>query len=128
MGYRCPECHQDFGLDRDKFQEHLDNNPKCGAAAYTHTELWKVSVGIKKPKIRYGGCEESRQKRTVSRVSPNHVWVKQNIVTNDDGSDTMVCTRCGLIAKRYGEKMEYDMRCYRKIQYCIDKPEKGGEQ
>ena len=131
MGYRCPNCGQDFGNDKEKLYEHFENNPKCHSEAFVCTELWKVSVGLKKPKIRYGGRGESRQKRTVSRVSPNHVWVKQNVVTNDDGSDTMVCARCGLTAKRYGEQMVFDMRYYRKIENCIDNPElleEGGDK
>lgn len=29
MGYRCPNCHQDFGIEKDKFLNHIRN---CGNA------------------------------------------------------------------------------------------------
>lgn len=29
MGFRCPNCHQDFGLDQDKLKEHFEKNPEC---------------------------------------------------------------------------------------------------
>ena len=120
MGYKCPNCHKDFGFDREKLNEHLASSPKCAAEAYVRTEIWKVSVGIKKAKIPYGRRGDDVQHRVVDEVSENHHWVKQNLVANPDGSDTMVCSRCGLKAKRFGSSMQYDMRYTHKIQYCID--------
>jgi hypothetical protein len=29
MGYRCPKCHADFGIDKDKFYKHLSENADC---------------------------------------------------------------------------------------------------
>lgn len=121
MGYRCPNCHQDFGYEKEKLEEHLLENPKCNAEAFVHTELWKISVGIKKPKTRYG--ERGRVEQThrkINNVSPKHVWEKVNLVTNEDGSDTVVCKKCGLEAKRFGSSFEFDMRFTHKIQYCND--------
>lgn len=118
MGYRRPKCHQDFGFDGDKLSEHLTNNPSCNVEAYINTELWKVSVGIKKPKR--STRKEPQSSRSFSHISPNHQWIKQNIVTNDDGTYTMVCKRCGLKAKRIGNSIKFDMRFIHKIENCID--------
>lgn len=30
MGFRCPNCHKDFGTDKAKLGEHLANHPECG--------------------------------------------------------------------------------------------------
>ena len=121
MGYRCPKCHMDFGFDREKLDEHLANSPTCAVEAYVNTELWKVSVGIKKPRYSYRSTDrEPRTTRSYSHVADTHVWVKQNLVSNDDGSDTVVCKRCGLKAKRIYGRLEFDMRYTRKIENCID--------
>ena len=124
MGYRCPNCHKDFGVDKEKLEEHFLNNPECGAEASVIKHILPISLGIEKPKKRYGSrrfeYEEPKEKRHIDHISENHVWVKDNAVTNDDGSDTMVCKRCGLKAKRFGSSMKFDMRYTRKIQYCID--------
>lgn len=85
-------------------------------------ETWRQGkMGLKKAKHPYGvrGRVE-HEKRKIEQVSPNHDWVKVNVVTNEDGSDDVVCTRCGLKAKRYMSELKFDMRFIRKIQHCID--------
>ena len=108
----------DFGFDRDALQEHLENNAECNVEAYLYTEILPISLGIKKAKYPYGKPE--RTPRVIDEVSPNHIWVKENAITNSDGSDNMICKRCGLKAKRYYSSMKYDMRYTKKIQRCID--------
>lgn len=122
MGYKCPNCHKDFGFDRERLNEHFENNPECNAESYVRTEIWKISVGIKKPKYPYGSRwnKEPKETRHYDHISENHVWEKENIVSNSDGSDTVVCKRCGLKAKRFYDHFEFDMRNYRKIENCID--------
>lgn len=121
MGYKCPNCHKDFGVDKEKLEEHFLNNPECGAQAYIFRDIYPIVLGVKKPKKYHKAYKEPKEKRHIDHISENHVWVKENVVTNDDGSDTMVCKRCGLKAKRFGSSMKFDMRYTRKIQYCIDK-------
>ena len=29
MGYRCPKCKKEFGLNKDEFTHHLLTNPSC---------------------------------------------------------------------------------------------------
>lgn len=121
MGFKCPKCHKDFGLDRNKLQEHFEENPECATEGYIRTELWKVSVGIKKANKPYGDRgKENVTHRKYEYISPKHIWSKTNLISNDDGSDTVVCSRCGLKAKRFGDKFVFDMRSTRKIQHCID--------
>lgn len=121
MGYRCPNCHKDFGFDKDKLDEHLLNNPECNVEAFLYTDILPIALGIKKAKYPYGDRGKKEVKhRVVDEVSPNHVWVKENLVTNSDGSDTMVCNRCGLKATRVGSSMKFDMRFTHKIKYCCD--------
>ncbi len=121
MGYKCPNCHKDFGFDKDKLEEHFLENPECGVEAYVIRDILPISLGIKKAKHPYGkrGLVE-HEKRKIEQMSPNHNWVKVNVVTNEDGSDDVVCTRCGLKAKRYMSELKFDMRFTRKIQHCID--------
>lgn len=33
MGFRCPNCREDFDLEKEAFQKHLRENPACGATA-----------------------------------------------------------------------------------------------
>lgn len=47
MGYRCPNCFQDFGLDKSKLEEHFSKNPECATEAWVYTDLWKKIIGIK---------------------------------------------------------------------------------
>lgn len=122
MGYKCPNCHMDFGFDRNALNEHLENNVHCKVEAEVTLQLLPIALGIKKAKYPYGdrGREEPLNKRVIDEVSPNHVWVKENAITNPDGSDNMICKRCGLKAKRFYSSMKYDMRYTKKIQHCID--------
>lgn len=29
MGFRCPKCGEEFGLDQEKLNEHFGKNPEC---------------------------------------------------------------------------------------------------
>lgn len=124
MGYRCPNCNKDFGTDKDSFKQHLYDNPKCGAESATILHLLPIALGIKEPKKHNITLNEEnenhRKKHCIDYISEDHVWVKLNIVSNDDGSDTIVCEKCGLIAKRFGSSLKFDMRYTRKIKYCIN--------
>lgn len=33
MGFICPLCRKDFGLDQKRFKEHLANSALCSAAS-----------------------------------------------------------------------------------------------
>jgi hypothetical protein len=33
MGYRCPKCQKDFGLNKDEFTHHLLTSPSCALEA-----------------------------------------------------------------------------------------------
>ena len=122
MSFRCPNCHKDFGYDQAALYKHLENNSECKVEAFVQTHIREISLGIKKAKHPYGdrGKENTVNKRVIDEVSPNHIWVKENLISNDDGSDNIVCKRCGLKAKRKGSSMTFDMRYTRKIQHCID--------
>ena len=123
MGFRCPNCNTDFGIDENakkNLAEHFMKNPLCAADAYVHTDLWRIAVGLPKKKGKKSKQQEHTTKRRYSKISERHFWVKQNLVTNKDGSDTVVCNRCGLKAKRFGSSFEFDMRSIRKIENCID--------
>ena len=120
MGFRCPYCQKDFGLDKEKFDQHLRDNPQCGAEAWVYTDFVMDYVDGKRHGLRKYKIGEPKTSRHYDHVSPNHRWTKVNLVTNDDGSDTVVCERCGLKAKRFGSTLKFDMRCVRKIENCID--------
>jgi hypothetical protein len=120
MGFRCPYCQHDFGLNKDAFQKHLQDNPKCCAEAWIYTDFVMDYVDGKRHGSRKYKCKEPKTSRHYDHVSSNHQWRKINLVTNDDGSDTVVCKRCGLKAKRFGSTLKFDMRYTRKIENCID--------
>jgi hypothetical protein len=116
MGYRCPNCHKDFGLgenSKNELYKHFQENPECASEAYVYTELWEKSVKLNKAPLK-------TTKRCFNKISDKHIWVKSNVISNKDGSDIMVCKRCGLKAKRYGSSFEFDMRSIYKIENCID--------
>ncbi len=59
--------------------------------------------------------------KSFSRISLTHHWVKQNIVSREDRYDDVVCSRCGIKAKRYMNSYKFDMRqSMNKIENCID--------
>ena len=118
MGFRCPYCNQDFGLDKQKFDQHLQDNPKCHAEAWVYTDFAKHCLDKKRGNARQSDPKTSRH---YDHISPNHQWHKVNIITNEDGSDTVICKRCGLKAKRYYGSFKFDMRNIRKIENCIEK-------
>jgi uncharacterized C2H2 Zn-finger protein len=118
MGFKCPNCHEDFGKNKKKFKEHLEENPDCNVEAWLHTDFWNRTLEYG-PKHKSNTIRCERNHRHYSQISENHNWQKVNIVTNLDGSDTVRCTLCGLTAKRYGCSMKFDMRQINKIENCI---------
>lgn len=122
MGYRCPGCGKDFGFDKETFDEHLQSNEDCGIFAGAIQRVVNSVYG------RNVDINTAISKRTVhksySRISPNHVWEKQNLVSHKDGSDTVICSRCGIKAKRFFNNYKFDMRqSINKIENCIDRKE-----
>ena len=44
---------------------------------------------------------DKRHEKTEAEISCEHVWRKKNLVTQGE-YDTMICSKCGTTAKRYG--------------------------
>lgn len=119
MGYRCPGCGKDFGFDKEAFNNHL--NFECGeGAAFAYASLSRIEA-------RCGNVEQSdkctkskiRKPKSYSCISPKHHWVKQNAVSDKEGYDIVVCSLCGIKAKRILDNFKFDMRqSMRKIENC----------
>lgn len=45
MGFRCPLCHKDFGLDKEELVKHFISNPNC--AIYATSVLSTIKETIK---------------------------------------------------------------------------------
>lgn len=123
MGFRCPNCNTDFGIGENakkNLAEHFMKNPLCAAEAYVYTDLWRMAIGLPKKEGKESKQQKPTKQRSYSKISEKHFFVKQNLATNQDGSDTVVCNRCGLKAKRFGSSFKFDMRSIRKIENCID--------
>ena len=54
--------------------------------------------------------DKNRKSKSYSRISSNHHWVKQNAVSDEEGYDVVVCSRCGIKAKRRMSSYQFDMR------------------
>lgn len=121
MGYRCPGCGKDFGLDKESLYHHLDfESGEC--SAYAHAVLANVKIMLgDKSYVDKKLQDRKRISKSYSRISPNHNWVKQNIVSDENGCDVVVCTKCGIKAKRRMDNFYFDMRqSMKKIENCID--------
>lgn len=44
MGFRCPRCHKDFGIDKEELAEHIISTPAC--AIYAATVLSTIKEAI----------------------------------------------------------------------------------
>lgn len=121
MGYRCPGCGNDFGFDKEAFNNHL--NFECGeGAAFAYASLSRIEAMC-------GNVEQSdkcakseiRKPKSYSSISPKHHWVKQNAVSDKEGYDIVVCSLCGIKAKRCMNNYKFDMRqSMSKIENCIN--------
>lgn len=48
MGFRCPKCHKDFGIDRIKFYEHIiKNRVDMKSDIKSRLELERAKLGVK---------------------------------------------------------------------------------
>lgn len=121
MGFRCPNCRKDFGLDKSLLDEHLQNAIECsGDAQYLlmKTEfLANKDVPKKQRKIEYTSermyktldIRTNNIKRQYEFIG-NHQWAKINVVSNEDCSDDIKCKVCGLKAKRYLDSIVFNKK------------------
>ena len=121
MGFRCPGCGKDFGLDREALYHHLNfESGECAGYAYAAIAGVKRMCGIKSQSDK-AIIERNRTTKSYSRISNNHNWEKRNIISDDEGYDVVVCSRCGIKAKRRMDSYKFDMRqSMKKIENCID--------
>jgi hypothetical protein len=121
MGYRCPGCGKDFGFDKEAFNNHL--NFECGeGAAFAYASLSRIEAMCGNVK-QSDKCAKSeiRKPKSYSSISPKHHWVKQNAVSDKEGYDIVVCSLCGIKAKRCMNNYKFDMRqSMSKIENCIN--------
>lgn len=121
MGYRCPGCGKDFGFDKEAFDYHLNfESAECSAYAYVALAGVRRMCGeaLKSDKVIK---DKNRKSKSYSRISSNHHWVKKNAVSDEEGYDVVVCSRCGIKAKRRMSSYQFDMRqSMNKIENCID--------
>ena len=120
MGFRCPNCKKDFGLDESALQIHLETeNGECAAYAQVELNFIAVKFGFKKSKSAYQETIQRKKKEPYRFVSDKHEFEKLNIVSNHDGSDNVKCKRCGLKAKRVFSRYVFDGRISaKKIENC----------
>jgi len=117
MGFRCPNCKKDFGMDEYKLKEHFEfESGECAAIADATVTAIDIIVGTKKPKNKRS---EIKHKPMYSHVDENHTFRKINAVTNSDGFDSVECIRCGLKGKRQFSRYVFDRRISnKKIEQC----------
>lgn len=44
MGYRCPKCHKDFGMDKEALNTHFLENPQCSIVASTMYSMLRQAL------------------------------------------------------------------------------------
>ena len=120
MGFKCPNCKKDFGLDKFALQVHLETeNGECAAYAQAELNLIAVKFGLKQSKSIGTETIQRKKKEPYRFISENHHFEKINIVSNDDGSDNVKCKNCGLKAKRFFNTYIFDGRISaKKIENC----------
>ena len=57
MGFRCPKCSKEFGLDQKKLNEHFEKNPECRLKAenlfpYHNRSVPKYNLGTRGKQIK----------------------------------------------------------------------------
>lgn len=130
MGFRCPYCGKDFGNNREVFDIHIKEVSKCSTEAlYELTKIeftTNILVEKKARKIDYTtpgmyktlDINTNNIKRDYDFIG-NHDWQKINIVSHEDGSDTIKCKKCGLTASRLFDVIKPNKRfSANKIENC----------
>jgi|CXWL01.1.fsa_nt_gi uncharacterized C2H2 Zn-finger protein len=130
MGFRCPNCRQDFGNKKEDLDAHLSDSKDCSSDAnfilMKKEFVANINVTKKKRVLKYTDAglykEMDVRNNNVKRQHTfigDHDWVKLNAVSNEDGSDNMKCRRCGLKAMRYMSGFQFDKRASaNKIENC----------
>ncbi len=120
MGYKCPGCGKDFGLDKEALYHHFDfESAECSAYAYAALAGVKRICG-EKSQADKAIRDRNRVPKSYRRISDKHNWIKQNIISDGEGYDVLVCSKCGIRAKRLMDSFKFDMRqSMTKIENCI---------
>jgi transcription elongation factor Elf1 len=123
MGFRCPSCHADFGVDQSKLEDHLKKDGGCEVVASISLKNVDVLSGKKKRPVRKNiNKKPVAKKRTYKSIDIAHIFEKTNIVTKDNMWDDVECTICGLKGERSFENYRFDKKTsYKKIEYCNPK-------
>lgn len=121
MGFRCPGCGKDFGLDREALYHHFNyESGECAGYAYAAIAGVKRMCSYKSQADK-AKAVRNRVSKSYTRISDAHHWEKQNLISDKDGYDIVVCSRCGIRAKRCMDSYKFDMRqSMKKIENCID--------
>ena len=94
MGFRCPNCKQDFGLDKSKLDEHFQNSAECGSevnyllmktefGANMHVEKKKRIIVHSTPGMYKAlDIQKNNVKRPYEFIG-DHRWRKINVVSKD---------------------------------------------
>lgn len=110
MGFRCPHCGKDFGFNKQALIEHFElDSGECLAYAGLIVSDIKRMCG-KNTKADKAMKAVNHKQKFYSQISPHHNWVKQNLVCDENGYDIVVCSKCGIRAKRFFNSYEFDMR------------------
>jgi len=92
---------------------------ECAGYAYAAIAGVNRMCG-KKSQAEKAAIAKNRVLKSYSRISSNHHWEKQNIVSDEEGYDIVVCPRCGIKAKRRMNSYKFDMRqSMKKIEDCV---------
>lgn len=130
MGFRCPNCHKDFGNNQDGLRDHINAETECYSdVSFDLTKIEfnsNLLVDKSKRKIYHTtegmykslNVRQNNAKRQYEFIG-DHDWKKLNMVSNPDGSDSIECRRCGLSAKRNFNTITPDKRASaNKIENC----------
>lgn len=121
MGYRCPSCKADFGNDKKRLQEHFENynNSECSVISSITLRNIDIMTGKRKNKFAKPTTQPAPRKK-YSYIDTAHNFQKINAVSNEDGSDVVVCKNCGLTGKRFLSTYKFDGRIsYKRIETCL---------
>lgn len=130
MGFRCPNCGEDFGNNQNAFKRHINDSIKCYSDV--HFELTKIefnaNIHVEKKKrttifttpgmYKSLDINKNNVKRDYDFIG-DHDWEKLNMVSLEDGSDNLRCRKCGLTANRLFDRIKSDKRfSANKIENC----------
>lgn len=116
MGYRCPNCKRDFGRDEEAFKDHFFESKICGAEYWAETELRENFIKKRDKEaariLRY----ERKYKINNFSISKDHIFKKTSLVTDEEGFDNVVCTKCGLVGKRSGDRFYFEPKTIKEVK------------